>query len=211
MHAGRWLPSIARTLKAIPLSARPFRSSECIRPTKAFVLLAALAMGNAGHAAVDEELLGRAADYSVAPRLVQIHDPRYVVGSFSALDTLAPHCTLAPSAHPAPLPAATAQPTFAYRVGSTRLTFDDYLLRQRVTGVLIVKDGQIAAERYNYDRTKDVRMLSYSMAKTILSLAIGRAVADGDIRSLDDTAATMPRREGDLRFSSCRPVALTRS
>lgn len=178
---------------------------------KTSLLLAALSTAfQASHAAPDEALLGRAAGYPVAPRMAQIHDPRYIVGSFSALDTLAPHCTLAPSPHPVPLRVAATQPTFRYRLGSTPLTLDDYLQRQRVTGVLILKDGRIAAERYNYDRTKDMRMLSNSMAKTILSLAIGRALADGHIHSLDDTAATyVPALAGTL-YGDTRLVNLLR-
>ena len=37
-------------------------------------------------AAPDEAVLGREAGYPVAHRLSQIHDPGFIVGSFSALD-----------------------------------------------------------------------------------------------------------------------------
>ena len=150
-------------------------------------------------AAPDEATLGRAAGYPVAPRLSQMHDDRFIVGSFSALDTLSPHCLLPPSPHPLALPVAASSPEFAYKLGGQSFTLADYMDRQRATGVLVLKDGQIVAERYNYRRRPDMRMLSNSMAKTLVALAIGQALDDGAIHSLADTAARyVPELEGTL-------------
>jgi len=153
----------------------------------------------AAAASPDEALLGRAAGYPAAPRLSHIHDPGFIVGSFSAMDTLGPHCMLAPSEHPLPLPVARSAPTFHYRYDGRELTLDDYLERQRATAVLVLKDGELVAERYGYDRRPDMRLLSNSMAKTILALAVGLALHDGAIRSLDDPAERyVPALEGTL-------------
>ena len=150
-------------------------------------------------AAPDEATLGRDAGYPVAPRLSQIHDPRYIVGSFSALDTLSPHCLLAPAGHPLAIPVAASSPAFPYRLDGRTLTLDDYLQRQRASAVLVLKDGEIVAERYSYGRRPDMRMLSNSMAKTLVALAIGQALDDGAIHSLTDTAAHyVPQLEGTL-------------
>jgi CubicO group peptidase (beta-lactamase class C family) len=168
-----------------------------IRPA---LLATALALSCAlASAAPDEVALGRDAGYPAAPRLGRIHEAAFIVGSFSALDTLSPHCLLAPADHPLALPAAAAQPTFQYRLDGRTLTLDDYLQRQRATGVLVLKDGEIAAERYNYGRRPDMRMVSNSMAKTLVALAIGQALDDGAIHSLDDTAARyVPELAGTL-------------
>jgi CubicO group peptidase (beta-lactamase class C family) len=56
-------------------------------------------------------------------------------------------------------------------------------------GLLVIKDGQILAERYQYDRKDSDRFISHSMAKSITSLAIGIALAEKKIASLDDTVA----------------------
>jgi len=177
--------------------------------SKLVVTLATLVWG-AAQAAPDELALGRDAGYPVAPRLSQIHDPGFIVGSFSALDTLAPHCVLAPAQHPLALPVAAAAPTFEYRFDGRTRTLDDYLQRQRATAVLVLKDGEIVAERYNYGRTPDMRMLSNSMAKTLVALAIGQAVADGSIRSIEDTVERyVPALEGTL-YGQTRIVNLLR-
>lgn len=143
----------------------------------------------AAQAAPDEESLGRAAGYPAAPTAAQAFREPYLVGSFSGMDAIAPHCTLAPSADPLPLPAAAAETPLSYRFDRRTHSLDDYMQHQRATAVLVLKDGQIVAERYNYGRTSAMRMLSNSMAKTIVALALGQAREEGLIRSFDDKAA----------------------
>lgn len=152
-----------------------------------------------GHAAPDEELLGKANGYRAAPRMAQAFQESYRVGSFSAMDTLSPHCVMEPAAQPMPLPRAVSETTFRYRFDGKTLTLDDYMQRQRATAVLVLKNGEIVAERSNYERKPEQRMLSNSMAKTIVALAFGKALEEGRIRSLDDTAADYePKLAGTL-------------
>ena len=47
------------------------------------------------------------------------------------------------------------------------------LSRQRIMGLLIIKDGVIQVERYQYDRKPEHRFVSNSIAKSITSLAVG--------------------------------------
>jgi CubicO group peptidase (beta-lactamase class C family) len=54
---------------------------------------------------------------------------------------------------------------------------------------MIVKDGRVLAEHYQYDRTAQHRFISHSMAKSLVSVAVGIALAEKKIRSLDDKAA----------------------
>ncbi len=172
-------------------------------------LLAAL-LGVPCLAAPDEELLGKASGYPLAPRLGRAFEEAYRVGSFSAMDRLSPHCVVEPAATPQPLPRAAEETAIRYRFDGRTLTLDDYMQRQRATAVLVLKDGEIIAERSNYERKPEQRMLSNSMAKTILALAIGKALEEGRIRSLDDTAARYePRLEGTL-YGGTRIINLMR-
>jgi CubicO group peptidase (beta-lactamase class C family) len=59
----------------------------------------------------------------------------------------------------------------------------------QTTGLLVLKDGQVVAERYQYDRQPGMPMRSFSMAKTFTAVLIGIAHDKGLIRSLDDRAA----------------------
>ena len=93
-----------------------------------------------------------------------------------------------PAAEPMALRKVDREPDYRWNVGSERLSIDDYMKRQRVMALLIVKDGVIQVERYQYDRKPSHRFLSNSMAKTITALAVGIALKEGRIRSLDDRA-----------------------
>jgi len=147
----------------------------------ALALLASTAL-----AAPDEELLGKSAGYPIGTRANWFYDERVRVGSFSNLDKLYPYNRLAKAALPLPLPKAASPASFRYTFDNRSLSVDDFLQRQRITGLLIVKDGEILVERYQYDRLPAHRFLSHSMAKSLVCLAIGLALAEGKIGSLDD-------------------------
>jgi CubicO group peptidase (beta-lactamase class C family) len=137
-------------------------------------------------AAPDEELLGKSAGYPVGTRASWFYEERVRVGSFSHVDTLYLHNRLKRAPSPLPLPVAAPELTLSYRLDDRTLDLQDFLDRQRVTGLLIIKDGQILLERYQYDRLPAHRLVSHSMAKSIVCLAIGLALAEGRIASLDD-------------------------
>jgi CubicO group peptidase (beta-lactamase class C family) len=147
----------------------------------ALALLAASAV-----AAPDEETLGKSAGYPIGTRATWFFEERVRVGSFSHLDTLYPYNRLGKAAPPLVLPKAASEVSFRYRFENRTLSVDDFLERQRVTGLLIVKDGEILLERYQYDRMPTHRFVSHSMAKSLVCLAVGLALADGRIASLDD-------------------------
>jgi CubicO group peptidase (beta-lactamase class C family) len=155
---------------------------------------ALLALAFPAAAAPDEAQLGKAAGYPIGTRGSWFYDESVRVGSFSNLDKLLPRYTLNKAVSPLPLAAATAAPNFEYRFENQTHTLDDFLARQRVTGLLLIKDGEILFERYQYDRKPADRFVSHSMAKSIVSIAIGMALAEGKIASLDDAVSKYARK-----------------
>ncbi|MFN5177935.1 serine hydrolase domain-containing protein [Limnohabitans sp.] len=112
------------------------------------------------------------------------------VGTWSANHTFAPSRTVAPSAQPSALLSTAVAPEIRWRWGLSRKTVDDFMQETQTTGLLVIHKGQVVAERYQYARQPDMRMRSFSMAKTVTALLVGIAHDKGLIRSLDDTAAT---------------------
>jgi len=148
-------------------------------------------------AAPDEEFLGKSKGYPVGNRQNWFFDETVRVGSFSHLDAILPHNVLPRSPNPTELKRSSSEPLFRYSFEGKSYGIDQYLEHQRTTGLLIIKDGEILIERYQYDRKPTDRFVSHSMAKSLVSLAVGFALSDGKFRSLDDTIATyVPELKG---------------
>jgi len=170
----------------------------------AMIVPLALSLTSAG-AAPDEDRLGKKAGYPVGSAATWYYSESARVGSFTHQAEIKgiyhgePHI-LSPSAMPMPLPKAVREPDIRWNAkGATDLTVDDYLARQRIMGLILVKDGIVQIERYQYDRTAADRFTSNSMAKSITALAIGIAQRDGFIKSLDDVAERYaPRLQGTV-------------
>ena len=157
----------------------------------AVVLLVA---ASAVSAAPDEEKLGKASAYPVGNAGNWYYDESVRVGSFTHQAEIPGIFRGKPNVLkradvPMPLASAAREPAYRWSVDQARdLTVDDFLARQRIMGLLIVKDGVIQVERYQYDRKPTDRFTSQSMAKSIAALAIGFALEEGKIKSLDDRA-----------------------
>jgi CubicO group peptidase (beta-lactamase class C family) len=156
----------------------------------AFSILVLTALASPALAAPDEDTLGKAEGYPVGTPKNWFFDEHVRVGSFSHIDEVLPHYfTVHKSTAPLPLPKAASVPKLEYRLEGHTYTIDDFLAHQRITGLLVIKGGQILDERYQYERKDSDRFISHSMAKSITSLAIGIALAEKRIASLDDTVA----------------------
>ncbi|NBS46052.1 MAG: class C beta-lactamase-related serine hydrolase [Betaproteobacteria bacterium] len=153
-------------------------------------MLVTLLASPAARAEPDEDVLGKSMGYPVGRGNAESRGMPYRVGSWSALDKV-PGVLANPVRRAEvalPLPRAANPPEIRYRHRNIGYTLDDYLNRRRITGLLILKDGQIVAERYRYERKEDARFLSFSMAKSVTSLLIGAALERGVIASIDDPA-----------------------
>jgi CubicO group peptidase (beta-lactamase class C family) len=151
------------------------------------VLLALVFLTTGAFAAPDEAALGKAEGYPLCPASLR-PETRCLIGLVSRFDEVFPTRKVARGAVARPLKRAEAEPEFRYTHQARKSGLDDYLVRNRTTGLLILKGDTILAERYQYDRTPEHRMSSYSMAKTIVGMLVGVALSEGRIRSLDDAA-----------------------
>ena len=73
-----------------------------------------------------------------------------------------------------------------YRVKGQVFGLEDYLRHQDVTGLLVLKDGQIAYEHYGHGNTASTLWTSRSVAKSVVSILVGIAIREGSIKSVDD-------------------------
>ncbi|MDE1148890.1 MAG: serine hydrolase [Azospirillaceae bacterium] len=119
----------------------------------------------------------------------------HMVWGYSHYDSVAKTRTLPAAARPwtfkrAAEPVVHYVPDILHVKDGPVLGLDDYMARVPATGLLILKDDTILVERYQYGRTDKDRFLSQSMAKTLVSLLLGQAIADGRVKGIGDTAET---------------------
>ena len=89
-------------------------------------------------------------------------------------------------------PHARSLADLTFEVGGVRLGLSDHMARRRTAGLLILKHGEIALERYGMGNGPESRWTSMSTAKSITATLVGAALHDGAIGSLDDRLRAIP-------------------
>jgi CubicO group peptidase (beta-lactamase class C family) len=121
----------------------------------------------------------------------QIYDgalyPDIQVRTFRNIDRLFPTRTIKRGTHAYPLPKSDI-PLKGVEFTSAGKKYDmyDYMSLNRVSGLLVLKNGKIAFERYELGNTETTRWMSMSVVKSISSTLVGVAIKDGYINSIDD-------------------------
>lgn len=132
----------------------------------------------------------------------QIYDgklyPDIQVNTFRNIDRLFPTRTVARGETVSALP-LSKQPLqdFAYSVDGQSYDLYDVLSMNRVSGLLIIHNGDIVFEKYLLGNDQHTRWMSMSVVKSITASLIGAAIQDGFINSIDDPIVNyLPRFQG---------------
>lgn len=132
----------------------------------------------------------------------QIYDgalsPTLAVNTFRNIDRLFPTRVVAHSGTPFPLPPANKPlGNITFTSKGVAYTADDYVRLNRIAGLLVLKNGRIALEHFEFGNGPQTRWMSMSVAKSITSTLMGAALRDGKINSLDDFVTKyVPRLAG---------------
>jgi CubicO group peptidase (beta-lactamase class C family) len=94
-------------------------------------------------------------------------------------------------------PHARSLADLTYELDGARLGVDDFMARRRTAGLLVLRDGEIALERYGMGNGPQSRWTSFSTAKSMTATLAGAALHDRAIASLDDPCvAYLPQLRG---------------
>lgn len=138
------------------------------------------------------------ADYFGPPEDVLFWTAEQKVAGFRNADRLFPTRTVMANGDPQQLPEAIVNlDDVVVRVGDDRLTVDEYIKRKNVAGLLVIKDGEVAYERYALGNTQDSPWVSFSVTKSVVSMLVGAAIQDNYIDSVDEMVTDyLPRMKG---------------
>jgi CubicO group peptidase (beta-lactamase class C family) len=112
--------------------------------------------------------------------------PDLAVQTYRNIDRVFPSRVIKASSHPLELPRAETPLTdikFKYQGRAYDLT--EFLALDSITGLLVIKDGEIVHESYQRGNTSQTRWMSMSMAKSVTSTLCGMAIRDGSIKGID--------------------------
>jgi CubicO group peptidase (beta-lactamase class C family) len=124
--------------------------------------------------------------------------PDLQVNTFRNIDRLFPTRVVprGPTVRSLPI---SETPLESFRYTDNGKTYDlyDFVSMNRVSGLLIIKDGTIRFEKYLLGNDAATRWMSMSVVKSITASLIGAALQDGHIESIDDPIARyLPRFAG---------------
>ena len=71
------------------------------------------------------------------------------------------------------------------------------------TSLLVWRRGRVELERYFGERRREDTILGRSLAKPLAAIAVGRAIALGKIRSLDEPGAGFSYKKRSSTWSRC--------
>ncbi len=112
-------------------------------------------------------------------------DRTYRIGIFRHMDTIFPSRTIHRGRTVTELPRAERKFDATYEFRGKRHALNDILERTNTTGLLVIKNGDIAFEHYYLGADEHSRFTSMSVAKSLVSTLVGLAVADGKIADLN--------------------------
>ncbi|MFC3051843.1 serine hydrolase domain-containing protein [Kordiimonas pumila] len=113
--------------------------------------------------------------------------PSVAVSTLMNSDQLFPTAKVARGDNAKPLAVSgTPFPAISFESHDRICDLNDYLTINRVAGLLVLKNGAVALENYEYGLNPDQHWASCSVAKSIASTLIGVAVKEGAIGSVDD-------------------------
>jgi len=121
----------------------------------------------------------------------QVYDgallPDLQVNTFRNIDRLFPTRTVKHGNRAYPLPSSdTPLKNFQFKSDGKDYDLYDYLSLNRVSGLLVIKNGKVLFETYQLGNSEGTRWMSMSVVKSITATLIGAAIKDGHIHALDD-------------------------
>lgn len=124
--------------------------------------------------------------------------PDQAVRTYANTDQIFPTRAIKASPISAPLALQTEQITsLSFTAAGKIYDLPDYVALNRMVGLLVLKDGKIAFEHYDFGIDRSTHWMSMSMAKSFVSTLVGAAIKDGFIGGVADPVTQyLPQLKG---------------
>ena len=84
-----------------------------------------------------------------------------------------------------------------YNYKDKKYSIEDFIQAFKVAGLIVIRDGKILHESYNFGNNEESRWVSFSVTKSVTSMLLGAAIKDGFINSVKEPlVAYLPQLKG---------------
>jgi CubicO group peptidase (beta-lactamase class C family) len=126
-----------------------------------------------------------AADLPKGVSSILFWTPRQQETGYRAVEEFFPVRTIKRGTTVRPLPDAARPADIRTTFQGKPFDSDAFIKANHLSGLLVIKDGQVVVEKYALGRKPEDRWVSFSVTKSITALLVGAAIEDGAIKSLD--------------------------
>ena len=77
-----------------------------------------------------------------------------------------------------------------YTFKGEEFSIEDFIETFKVAGLIVIRDGVILYEDYNFGNDESSAWVSFSVTKSVTSMLLGAAIQDGFIKSVEDKVTT---------------------
>lgn len=128
--------------------------------------------------------------YQQNQRALSLFDPETIAYNFQHMDQVMPSFDVAPAMVPFYFAKKTKSLPTTYSFKGETKSVEALLERTQTTGFLIIQDQTIIREDYFQGAHQATTFTSWSIAKSILSLLVGKAVEQGLIKDINEPITT---------------------
>ncbi len=126
-------------------------------------------------------------DYSPA-RITALDVPEDYPTTFQRMDEILPYSVVRATTM-APFPRGEGSLPESFEVNGETLAVSDYIETANITGLTVLRDGEIVSDAFFQGADQTTHFTSWSVAKSFVATLIGKALHEGLIDSLEDPAS----------------------
>jgi hypothetical protein len=78
-----------------------------------------------------------------------------------------------------------------YTFKGEEFSIEDFIETFKVAGLIVIRDGVILYEDYNFGNDESSKWVSFSVTKSVTSMLLGAAIKDGFIKSVEDKVTNL--------------------
>jgi len=126
-------------------------------------------------------------DEVLSPKTILFWNTEQKLHGFKNMEDIFPTRIISKSKNPYPL---TYEPRsldgLTYKYKGKKYSLEDYMQAFKVAGLIVIRDGKILHESYNFGNNEESKWVSFSVTKSVTSMLLGAAMKDGFINSVND-------------------------